>query len=79
MVMMYSLSCPLITVFGLVYFVLKYFVDKHNLAFVYAPSKMNKNVHMSAIHLVVFSVAVLQGFMTGFSFLRYASRDNLMI
>jgi len=73
MVMMYSLSCPLITVFGLLYFVLKYSVDKHNLAFVYAPSKMNKNVHRSAIHLVVFSVAVLQGFMTGFSFLRSLS------
>ena len=71
MVMMYSLSCPLITPFGLIYFVLKYQVDKLNLAFVYAPSKINKDVHRSAIHLVVLSVTLLQGFMTGFSILRY--------
>ena len=32
--------CP-----GLVYFLFKHFVDKHNLAFVYARSKINKNVH----------------------------------
>ena len=30
---------------GLVYFVFKHLVDKHNLAFVYAHSKINKNVH----------------------------------
>ena len=75
MVVMYSISCPLITPFGrlcanshcvevyfwythirlgciqttvcpgLVYFLFKHFVDKHNLAFVYARSKINKNVH----------------------------------
>ena len=62
MVVMYSISCPLITPFGinspffssivstpdltgLVYFVLKHLVDKHNLAFVYERSNINKNVH----------------------------------
>ena len=75
MVVMYSISCPLIIPFGrpcanaycvddyflllsitlvcnrsiicpgLVYFLFKHFVDKHNLAFVYARSKINKNVH----------------------------------
>ena len=61
MVVMYSISCPLITPFGmlllflithtdltgLVYFVFKHLVDKHNLAFVYERSNINKNVHRS--------------------------------
>lgn len=57
MVVMYSISCPLITPFGLVYFLFKHFVDKHNLAFVYARSKINKNVHRSAINFVMFSAS----------------------
>eukprot|EP00092_Neocalanus_flemingeri_P025310 GFUD01027442.1.p1 GENE.GFUD01027442.1~~GFUD01027442.1.p1 ORF type:complete len:880 (+),score=162.84 GFUD01027442.1:356-2995(+) len=70
MVIMYSMSCPLITPFGLIYFILKHLVDKHNLAFVYAPSKINKSVHRSAINFVIFCVTLLQVFMTSFSFIR---------
>ena len=33
---------------GLVYFVFKHLVDKHNLAFVYARSKINKKIHRFA-------------------------------
>jgi len=77
MVVMYSISCPLITPFGLVYFLFKHFVDKHNLAFVYARSKINKNVHRSAINFVMFSVGLLQVFMLSFSFIR--SYDGLSL
>jgi hypothetical protein len=70
MVTMYSISCPLITPFGLLYFLLKHLVDKHNLAFVYAKSKINKNVHRSAINFVMFCVTLLQVFMVIFSFIR---------
>jgi len=75
MVMMYSISCPLITPFGLIYFLLKHLVDKHNLAFVYLPSKINKNVHRSAINFVIFSVTLLQVFMVIFSFIRSLGGD----
>jgi len=75
MVVMYSISCPLITPFGLVYFVFKHLVDKHNLAFVYAHSKINKNVHRSAINFVMFSVGLLQVFMLSFSFIRSYNGD----
>jgi len=70
MVIMYSISCPLITPFGCLYFTLKYFSDRHNLAFVYAPSKINRKVHASAINFVIFSVGLLQFFMVVFSILR---------
>ena len=60
MVVMFSLSCPLITPFGLLYFILKYMVDKHNLAFVYAPSKVHHKLHATAIKMMIVSVALLQ-------------------
>ena len=70
MTVMFSLSCPLITPFGLLYFILKHLVDRHNLAFVYAPSRINKKVHATAINFVIMSVALLQFFMVVFSFIR---------
>ncbi|XP_078039184.1 transmembrane protein 63 isoform X3 [Augochlora pura] len=38
MTTVYSLACPLITPFGLLYLVVKHLVDRHNLCFVYGPS-----------------------------------------
>jgi len=70
MVVMFSISCPLITPFGCLYFVLKHLVDRHNLAFVYARSKINKKVHATAINFVIMSVALLQFFLIVFSFIR---------
>ena len=70
MVVMFSISCPLITPFGCLYFILKHLVDRHNLAFVYARSKINKKVHATAINFVIMSVALLQFFMIIFSVLR---------
>jgi len=79
MVVMYSISCPLITPFGLVYFLFKHLVDKHNLAFVYERSRINKNVHRSAINFVMFSVGLLQVFMLSFSFIRSYNGDVLSL
>ena len=77
MVIMFSMSCPLITPFGLVYFLLKHFVDKHNLAFVYARSKVNNKMHATAIKMVIVSVALLQVFTLLFSFVR--SQDTFSL
>ena len=60
MTMMYCISCPLIAPFGLMFFVIKYYVDRHNLLFAYAPSKINQKVHSSAIHFFVLAVVILQ-------------------
>jgi hypothetical protein len=37
---------------------------------VYAPSKINKKIHATAIHFVIMSVALLQFLMVVFSFIR---------
>ncbi|KOX74643.1 Transmembrane protein 63A [Melipona quadrifasciata] len=38
MTTVYSLACPLITPFGLLYLIVKHLVDRHNLCFAYGPS-----------------------------------------
>ncbi|KAG7205790.1 hypothetical protein KM043_007735 [Ampulex compressa] len=38
MTTVYSVACPLITPFGLLYLVVKHLVDRHNLCFAYGPS-----------------------------------------
>ena len=48
MVVIFSISCPLITPFGCLYFILKHFVDKHNLG--------NIALTMSYYQLYLFSV-----------------------
>jgi len=72
MVMVYSMSCPLITPFGFLYFLLKHFADRHNLIFVYARSKISRKVHATAIHFVIMSVAMLQVLMVAFCIVRNA-------
>ena len=70
MTMMFCVSCPLITPFGCLYFITKHYVDRHNIFYVYKPSKINKKVHATAISFIVLSTVVLQFFMTIFSVLR---------
>ena len=66
MTMMFCVSCPLITPFGCLYFITKHYVDRHNIFYVYRPSKINKKVHATAISFVILSTVVLQFFMTIF-------------
>ena len=49
----FSMTCPLITPAGTLFCAVKHFVDRHNLMYVYKRSKINKNVHETAIGYVV--------------------------
>ncbi|XP_048841904.1 CSC1-like protein 1 [Brienomyrus brachyistius] len=49
-IMAYSITCPLIVPFGLLYMFLKYLVDKHNLYFAYLPACLDRRVHMAAVN-----------------------------
>ncbi|XP_059482443.1 CSC1-like protein 2 isoform X2 [Neocloeon triangulifer] len=60
MTIMYSLSCPLITPFGLLYLVLKHLVDRYNIYFAYGPSKISQSIHETAIICVIASIVLLQ-------------------
>jgi hypothetical protein len=56
----YSVVCPLITPFGLTYFVLKHLVDRYNIYFAYTTTKVDKNIHKSAVTFTIFSLVMLQ-------------------
>lgn len=69
----YSLTCPLITPFGLLYLGLKHLVDKHNLYYVYRPITMcgdGQKIHASAVLMVRVAIAMLQLIMAAFAVLR---------
>lgn len=69
-VVSYSLLCPLITPFGLVYMIFKHAVDRYNIYFAYGPSKIDKHVHSSAINFVIIAVSFAQAILVFFIIVR---------
>lgn len=59
----YSLACPLIAPFGLIYLMFKHTGDKHNLFFAYGPSDMSGvgggRIHAAAVRMIRLSVLLL--------------------
>uniref|UniRef100_A0A8C9ZL82 Transmembrane protein 63A n=1 Tax=Sander lucioperca TaxID=283035 RepID=A0A8C9ZL82_SANLU len=49
-IMAYSIICPIIVPFGLLYMMLKHLVDKHNLYFAYLPARLDRQVHLGAVN-----------------------------
>ncbi|XP_042149368.1 calcium permeable stress-gated cation channel 1 isoform X4 [Ixodes scapularis] len=78
-IMVYSLSCPLIVPFGLVYLCFKHSVDRYNIYFVYSPSKTNKYIHATAIDFVILSLILLQLTLFIFFFLRAGSSNVTLV
>ncbi|XP_055584983.1 CSC1-like protein 1 [Uranotaenia lowii] len=71
----YSLACPLIMPFAMVYIMLKHFVDKHNLFFAFAPSNMisqgsGGKIHSTAVTMTKFSVVLLLSIMAALAWVR---------
>jgi hypothetical protein len=58
----FSVACPLITPFGVLYFAIKHYVDRHNILYVYKPGEINADCHMTAIAFVIVSTLMLQVF-----------------
>uniref|UniRef100_A0A3B5LIM2 Transmembrane protein 63A n=1 Tax=Xiphophorus couchianus TaxID=32473 RepID=A0A3B5LIM2_9TELE len=48
-IMAYSIICPVIVPFGLLYMLLKHLVDRHNLFFAYLPTRLDRSVHLGAV------------------------------
>ncbi|KAM6906553.1 CSC1-like protein 1 isoform 1-T2 [Lycodopsis pacificus] len=49
-IMAYSIICPIIVPFGLLYMILKHLVDKHNMYFSYLPARIDRQVHLGAVN-----------------------------
>ncbi|VVC30694.1 10TM putative phosphate transporter, cytosolic domain,Calcium-dependent channel, 7TM region, putative [Cinara cedri] len=74
-VTVYSIACPLITPFGLLYMVTKHFVDRYNIYFAYGKSKISKRIHSTAINCVMVSIVLLQVSFTSLSMVRHGLHD----
>ncbi|OXA60909.1 CSC1-like protein 2 [Folsomia candida] len=56
----FSVIFPIVTPFGLVYLVFKHYVDRYNIYFAYGPTKVEKEVHGTAINFVIVCMFILQ-------------------
>ncbi|XP_064489861.1 calcium permeable stress-gated cation channel 1-like isoform X2 [Ornithodoros turicata] len=78
-IMIYSLSCPLIAPCGLLYLCFKHCVDRYNIYFVYSPSKTNKYIHATAIDFVIISLILLQFSLFIFFYLRTGASNVTLV
>jgi len=56
----FSVVCPLIAPFGLIYMILKHLVDRYNLYFGYISTKVDKRIHKTAVTFAIGSFIMLQ-------------------
>eukprot|EP00731_Ephydatia_muelleri_P022345 Em0014g936a len=77
MVMTYSLTAPLIVPAGLLYFVVKLYVDRYNIFYVYRPAAFHGRqfLHKSAVNFVVLGAVLLQLSILFFSVVRLGYLD----
>ncbi|XP_062433123.1 calcium permeable stress-gated cation channel 1 isoform X5 [Rhea pennata] len=69
-IMTYSITCPIIVPFGLLYMLLKHMVDRYNIYYVYIPTKLNQRLHVAAISQVVVAPIFCMFWLLFFSVLR---------
>ncbi|XP_063775055.1 CSC1-like protein 1 [Pseudophryne corroboree] len=48
-IMAYSITCPIIVPFGLIYMLMKHVVDRHNIYYAYLPTKLDRKIHFAAV------------------------------
>uniref|UniRef100_A0A4W5MT99 Transmembrane protein 63A n=1 Tax=Hucho hucho TaxID=62062 RepID=A0A4W5MT99_9TELE len=69
-IMAYSITCPVIVPFGLLYLMLKHLVDKHNLYFAYLPARLDRQVHLGAVNQALAAPIICLIWLYFFSVLR---------
>ncbi|XP_006625846.3 CSC1-like protein 1 [Lepisosteus oculatus] len=69
-IMAYSITCPVIVPFGLLYMILKHLVDKHNLYFAYLPANLDKKTHYGAVNQALAAPIICLFWLYFFSVLR---------
>merc|ERR1712241_18253 len=73
----YAVICPLITPFGLFYLVMKHGVDRYNLYYAYKRSKISKQIHATAVNMVIVSLLIQQLILLFFNLIRGQNSKNL--
>ncbi|XP_006864852.1 PREDICTED: transmembrane protein 63C [Chrysochloris asiatica] len=78
-VMAYSITCPIIVPFGLLYLCMKHMTDRYNMYYSYVPTKLNEQIHMAAVHQAIFAPLLGLLWMLFFSILRLGSTHDITI
>ncbi|XP_071402675.1 calcium permeable stress-gated cation channel 1-like [Centroberyx affinis] len=68
--MAYSITCPIIMPFGLLYVILKHMVDRYNIYYAYVPTKLSQRIHRAAINQVIVAPILCMFWLLFFSVLR---------
>ncbi|KAG3260627.1 osmosensitive cation channel TMEM63C [Ictidomys tridecemlineatus] len=76
-VMAYSITCPIIVPFGLLYLCMKHLTDRYNMYYSFAPTKLNEQIHMAAVYQAIFAPLLGLFWMLFFSILRVGSLHNI--
>ncbi|TNN61567.1 CSC1-like protein 1 [Liparis tanakae] len=69
-IMAYSIICPIIVPFGLLYMMLKHLVDKHNMYFAFLPARLDRQVHLEAVNQALAAPIICLIWLYFFSVLR---------
>ncbi|KAM9354320.1 CSC1-like protein 1 [Pholidichthys leucotaenia] len=69
-IMAYSIICPVIMPFGLLYMILKHLVDRYNLYFSYLPARVDRQVHLEAVNQALAAPIICLIWLYFFSVLR---------
>ncbi|XP_078398859.1 mechanosensitive cation channel TMEM63B-like [Cetorhinus maximus] len=69
-VVAYSITCPIIAPFGLIYILLKHLVDRYNLYYAYLPAKLNRRMHVAAVNQALAAPIICLLWLLFFSVLR---------
>ncbi|XP_004605574.2 CSC1-like protein 1 isoform X2 [Sorex araneus] len=78
-IMAYSITCPIIAPFGLIYILLKHMVDRHNIYFAYLPTKLEKRIHFAAVSQALAAPILCLFWLYFFSFLRLGLKAPLTL
>uniref|UniRef100_A0A7N8WX89 Transmembrane protein 63C n=1 Tax=Mastacembelus armatus TaxID=205130 RepID=A0A7N8WX89_9TELE len=77
--MTYSITCPIIMPFGLLYVILKHMVDRYNIYYAYVPTKLNQRIHRAAISQVIVAPILCMFWLLFFSVLRLGTLSLLLL
>ncbi|GCB75915.1 hypothetical protein scyTo_0018278, partial [Scyliorhinus torazame] len=69
-VVAYSITCPIIVPFGLIYMLLRHMVDRYNLYYAFLPAKLNRRTHVDAVKQALAAPIICLFWLLFFSVLR---------
>uniref|UniRef100_A0A8C7PEB2 Transmembrane protein 63C n=1 Tax=Oncorhynchus mykiss TaxID=8022 RepID=A0A8C7PEB2_ONCMY len=77
--MTYSITCPIIMPFGLLYLILKHMVDRYNIYYAYVPTNLNQRIHTAAISQVIVAPILCMFWLLFFSLLSLCLSPQLFV